>query len=188
MRDEAIDMTSRNRLCVGMITGPHGVRGLVRVKSFTAVPADLAGYRPITDADGVRCFDLEFVGEVRGLFLARIAGVRDRDAALPLRGVQLYIDRDLLPPVEEEDEYYYTDLIGLTASRSDGSVYGSVKAVHDFGAGAMIEIELSEGGIVILPFTAEIFPEVDLAGRKVVTVPPSVVGADERHDTEDDGR
>lgn len=175
VRNEAVDMSGRNRLCVGIIAGSHGVRGLVRVKSFTAVPDDLAFYRPITDADGGRRFDLEIVGEVRGLLLARIAGIGDRDAADRLRGTELYIERDILPPVEEEGEYYHADLIGLAAVGADGSVLGKVQAVHDFGAGSMIEIALVTGGDIVLPFTGETFPEVDLEGGRLVTVPPRVI-------------
>lgn len=188
MRNEAVDMSSRSRLCVGVIAGAHGVRGLVRVKSFTAVPADVAAYRPVTDAAGRRQFDLEITGEVRGLLLARIAGVNDRDAAERLRGVELYIDRDLLPPVEDDDEFYHADLVGLTAERADGSVYGEVKAVHDFGAGAMIEIALADGGDVVLPFTAEVVPEVDIDGSRLVVEPPAVADDEGADNKGEDGR
>ena len=167
---------SNHRLCVGVITAPHGVRGQVRVKSFTAEPGDIAQYAPLVNVDGEREYRLEFVGHARGVLLAWVDGVRDRNAAETLRGTELFIDRDTLPEPEDEDEFYQADLVGLAAVRPDGSAYGTVKALHDFGAGDMIEFELAGSGDVILPFTREVVPEIDLEQGRLVVDPPDMFG------------
>ncbi len=174
MLAEVIEM-SNHKLCVGVITAPHGVRGQVRVKSFTAEPGDIARYAPLMDADGEREYRLEFVGHAKGVLLASVEGVRDRNAAETLRGAELFIDRDTLSGPEDEDEFYHADLVGLTAVQRDGSAYGTVKALHDFGAGDMIEFELAESGDVILPFTRAVVPEIDLEQSRLVVDPPDMI-------------
>ncbi len=159
-------------MCLGVITGAHGVRGQVRVKSFTAEPAAIAGYGPLADERGEQCFALELVGAAKGVLIARIEGVADRDAAERLKGVGLYLDREALPAPGAE-EYYLADLVGLEASLSDGSKLGVVAAVHDFGAGASIEIAAEEGAQVVVPFTAAAVPVVDIAGGRLVVAPPA---------------
>ena len=178
MLTEAIEM-SNHKLCVGVITAPHGVRGQVRVKSFTAEPDDIARYTPLVDADGEREYHFEFVGHAKGVLLARVVGVRDRNEADKLRGTELFIDRDALPEPEDEDEFYHADLVGLAAVRPDGSAYGTVKALHDFGAGDMIEFELAESGDIILPFTRAVVPEIDLEQGRLVVDPPDMFGEPE---------
>lgn len=171
----AIAMTD-NKLCVGVIAGAHGVRGDVRIRSFTAEPGDLVAYGPLSDAAGRRQFRITLLGEVRGQLRAHVEGIEDRDAAEALAGVELYVDRSALPEPEEE-EYYHSDLIGLRAELDDGSPFGTVRALYDFGAGDMIEFALAEGGIAILPFTRAVVPEVDLAGGRLVVRPPEEVEA-----------
>ena len=134
-----------SRICVGVIVGAHGVRGLVRVKSFTEEPADIAAYGPLGDAKCARQYALDVTGSAKGVLLARIDGVADRNAAEALKGTELYIDRDALPQ-PDEDEFYHTDLIGLPALLADGSAYGTVRALHEFGAGDMIEIAIGGCG------------------------------------------
>ena len=175
MHPVAVDMSNR-KLCVGVIVGAHGVRGDVRVKSFTVVPEDLASYGRLADSSGRREFTLSVLGQVKGLLRAHIAGVDDRNAAEALAGVELHIDRDALPGLGEE-EFYHSDLIGLSAEREDGSVLGTIAAVHDFGAGDVIEIAPPSGGTLVLPFTAAVVPVVDLAGGRVVIRPPVEVEA-----------
>ena len=175
MRDEAIDMSNR-KLCVGVITAPRGVRGQVRVKSFTAEPDDIVQYAPLTNADGSTEYRLEIVGHAKGVLLARVEGIKNREGAEALRGVELFVDRDVLPDCEDEDDFYYADLIGLSAVLPDGSVYGTVKAMHDFGAGDMIELSLDGSGNIILPFTKVVAPEVDIANGRIVVDPPEMFG------------
>ncbi len=163
-------------IAMGVIGRPHGVRGLVRVTSFTADPADLATY-PLQDERGRR-FVLEWrgegiaaIGEVVGGEVA--AGgtrwVRDRDEAARLTNLRLYAPREALPPAAE-DEFYLADLVGMGAFDTQGKALGTVEAVHEYGAGASLEI-----GPLIVPFTRACVPEVDLAGRRVTVVPPAEV-------------
>ena len=128
------------QVCVGVVTGPHGVGGAVRIKSFTARPEDIAAYGPLADETGRRRLELRLLGAAKGVLIARLPGVEDRDRAEALRGLRLYLPRSALPPPEEE-EYYHADLIGLEAVLADGTPLGRVRAVHDFGAGDTLEIE-----------------------------------------------
>ena len=163
------------RVCVGIVTGPHGVRGAVRLKSFTARPADIAQYGPLEDEAGERQFRLRLVGHARGVLIAKIAGIDDRDQAETLRGLRLYLSRAALPPPGEE-EYYHADLIGLVAALADGAPLGRVRAVHDFGAGDTLEIERPDGPPVMVPFTRSVVPVIDLAsGRLVIDPPPGLL-------------
>lgn len=165
-------MTERGpRVCLGVVTGPHGVRGLVRVKTFTAEPEGIAAYGPLEDEAGARRFAVELVGKAKGVVLARLQGIADRDAAERLKGQRLYVQRDALPPPEEE-EFYHADLIGLAAVLADGSPLGKVAAVHEYGAGDSLEVVRPGGQVVMVPFTRAIVPTVDVAGGKLVVVPP----------------
>ncbi len=173
-------------VCVGVVTGARGLQGEVRIKSYTADPADIAAYGPLFDESGRRSFRLRVTGRAKGQVVAGIAGVDDRDAAEALKGLDLYIPRQALPEIEE-DEYYNTDLIGMRAELVAGAeapegcpedrVLGSVKAVHDFGGGPILEIERLPvgrrgGDAVMVPFTAACVPEVDLAGARLTIDPP----------------
>lgn len=163
---------SDRRVCVGAIAGAFGVRGEARLKSFTADPEAIAGYGPLSTEDGGRSFEIKLTRQVKGGFAARLSGVATREDAEALRGTRLYVGRDVLPDTDD-DEFYYTDLIGLRVELSDGTLIGRVKAVQDFGAGDMLEY-LPEGGgeSLYLPFTREIVPTVDLPGGRVIADPP----------------
>jgi 16S rRNA processing protein RimM len=158
-------------ICIGVITGAQGVRGAVRIKSFTALPEDVAAYGPVADETGQRIFALHPVGRAKGVVIATISGVVDRDAAERLKGVRLYVARDKLPAPGEE-EYYHADLIGLAAVLRDGTLLGRVRAVHEYGAGDSLEVARESGGTVIVPFTRAAVPEVDLAAGRLVIDPP----------------
>jgi 16S rRNA processing protein RimM len=160
------------RLCLGIITGVHGIKGWIRVKSFTAEPEAIAAYGPLSDESGTRRFEIELVGVAKGVLLARIKGVDDRNAAERLKGLRLYVRRADLPPLQD-DEFYEADLIGLTAVLLDGTRFGIVRAINDFGAGASIEIEDEAGKTVVVPFTAAAVPVVDVAKKRVVVAPPA---------------
>ena len=160
-----------DHVVVGAFAGPHGVRGQVRLKPFTEVAADVAAYGPLMAADG-RQFSVKVEGAAKGVLIARIAGIETRNAAEALKGTLLYVPRAALPETEE-DEYYHADLIGLTAVRPNGVELGLVSAIHDFGAGDLLEIALTgENRTVLVPFTHEAVPEVDLSGRRLVCDPP----------------
>ena len=159
------------RLCVGVIAGAHGVRGLVKIKSFTADPANLTAYGPLTDESGARRYRVAVTGRAKGVLLARIEGVGDRDAARALRGARLYVARAALPEPEDE-EYYHADLIGLAVEDRAGAPLGRVAAVQNFGAGDILEIERPDQGTLLVPFTKAAVPLVDPAGGRVVVEPP----------------
>ena len=159
---------SRDRVLLGVVAAPHGVRGLVRIKSYTEDPMAVAAYGPLSDETGKRAYRVEALSAARGAVLARIDGVADRTAAEALRGLRLYVERERLPGTGER-EWYEADLIGLSAVGRDGRDWGRVIAFHDFGAGSVMEVS----GGVMLPFTDEAVPEIDVEGGKVVVEPPA---------------
>ena len=162
-----------NRICVARIGAAHGVRGEVKLWSFTEDPAAVAHYGPLETQDGSRCFEIEALRAAKDHFVARIAGVNDRDAAEKLRNIELYIPRARLPKIEEADTFYHADLVGLDAITPDGARVGTVHALHNFGAGDIIEIAPVEGGApLMLPFNETTVPKIDVAARQVVVVPP----------------
>jgi 16S rRNA processing protein RimM len=159
------------RICVAQIGGAHGLRGEVKLKSFTADPMALTGYGPLTTEDGSATFEIEALRAAKDHLIARFRGVDDRDTAERLANVRLYVARERLPPLAA-DEFYHADLIGLTAVTADGSEIGTVVAVHDFGAGDIVEVVPRGGGTsIMLPFTAAFVPSVDLANGRIVVAP-----------------
>jgi 16S rRNA processing protein RimM len=164
------------RILLGRIAGAHGVRGELRIRSFTAEPASIAAYGPLVDKGGTREFRLALRGRVRGdELIAHIEGVADRNAAEALRGTELYVDRDRLPPVVDTAEYYEADLVGLAVVDRAGNPLGTVVTVADFGAGPVLEIRRPDGGELLLPFSDAAVPTVDLAGGRLVAVPPAEI-------------
>jgi 16S rRNA processing protein RimM len=168
------DATSKQgrRICVARIGAAHGLRGEVRLNSFTADPMAVASYGVLQDADGQRSFEIENCRPSKGVLIARFKGIADRTAAERLCNVDLYVPRDRLP-APEADEFYHADLIGLSAVGRDGAPVGTVVAIHDFGAGDLLEIAPAGGGpTLMLPFTDTVVPTIDIAGRRLVVVPP----------------
>jgi 16S rRNA processing protein RimM len=159
------------RICVGQILGAHGVRGLVKLASYTENPEAIARYGDLTNEAGGRAFSVALVGSAKDHWLARVAGIADRDAAQALAGTRLFVDRAKLPP-PDANEFYHADLIGLRAELPDGTAMGTVAALHNFGAGEIIEIALPSGKRPLLPFDRETVPEIDTAGGRLVIDPP----------------
>jgi 16S rRNA processing protein RimM len=159
---------STDRVLLGVVAAPHGVRGLVRIKSFPEDPMKVAAYGPLSDETGKKEYRVEVLSAARGAVLARIEGVADRTAAEGLRGLRLYVPRSALPEAGAT-EWYEADLIGLAAVGRDGRDWGKVVAFHDFGAGSVMEVS----GGAMLPFTDEAVPEIDVEGGKVVIDPPA---------------
>lgn len=167
------------RVCVGAIAGAYGVRGEVRLKSFCAAPEDIATYGVLMTEDGERSFDVQLTGQVKNGFAARLSGIGTKEQADALKGVRLYVDRTRLPD-PEEDEYYHADLIGMDVSDTGGTTLGRVRAVLNHGAGDLLEI--TGPGLkapVLLPFTKEAVPTVDLASHRIVADPPDGLLPDE---------
>ena len=164
-------MAGGARICLGQIGAAHGVRGEVRLYSFTAEPEAIAGYGPLETEDG-RVVQIESLRRAKDHFVAKFAGVADRSAAEQLTNIKLYVSRDRLPPVEDDETFYHADLIGLSAVTPDGAALGTVTAVHNFGAGDLVEIKPADGGEPLLvPFTDAAVPEIDIAAGRIVVVP-----------------
>jgi 16S rRNA processing protein RimM len=164
------------RVCVARIGAAHGVRGEVRLWSFTEAPEAVANYGPLETKDGTRRFEIENLCAAKDHFVARLKGVDDRNAAEALRNLELYVPRDRLPAIEEDDTFYVADLVGLEAVTAEGTALGNVTAVHNFGAGDIIEIAPAAGGTpLMLSFTAANVPTVDVkAGHIVVAMPNEI--------------
>ena len=162
----------RDRILLGRIAGAHGIRGEVIVHAFTEPPENIAAYGPLSDEAGARTFRIETARATAKGVVARLAGVSDRTAAEALKGVDLYVGRDRLPPAAE-GEYYHADLIGMVAVDADGKRIGEIVAVQNFGAGDLLEIRLAgRGRTELIPFTDAHVPEVDVAAKRVIVVLP----------------
>ena len=161
-----------DRVCVGAIAGSFGVKGEVRLKSFCTEPAAIASYGPLYTEDGSRSFKITLTRPVAGGLGARLSGVATKEQADALKGVSLYVDREKLPPAGD-DEFYHADLIGLEAVDPGGVALGTVRAIHNHGAGDLIEV-LGPGmkAALLVPFTRAAVPTVDIAaGRIIVDLP-----------------
>ena len=156
------------RIVVGEFGRSHGVRGLLRLRAFTADPAAITAYGPLSDEAGTRQFRLT----LKGPDLVAVEGVSDRDAAQRLTGTRLFVAREALPPPDDE-EFYLADLIGLAAVTEAGEALGTVRAVEDHGGGSFLVIEGANE--MLLPFTRQVVPVVDIASGRLVVVPPAEV-------------
>jgi 16S rRNA processing protein RimM len=165
-------MAGSARICLGQIGAAHGVRGEVRLHSFTADPQAIAGYGSLETDDG-RVFEIESLRPAKNHLVAKLAGITSRSAAEQLTNIKLYVPRERLPAPVEADEFYHADLIGLAVVDRAGEKLGTVVAIHNFGAGDLIEVRQGEGEPTqMLPFDEATVPEIDLAaGRLVVELP-----------------
>jgi 16S rRNA processing protein RimM len=162
-------------ICLGVITGAVGVRGEVRIKPFTANPRDVASYGPVATKEGAT-YKLSQVKASKAGISAKLSGIETRDEAAALKGTELFVDRSKLPE-PQEDEFYHVDLIGLQVEAVSGEVIGTVKAVHDFGSGDLLEVMVEEDGkssqaTVFVPFTKDVAVEVQLKQGKILVDPP----------------
>ena len=161
-----------DRICVAQIGAAHGIRGEVRLRSFTEEPMAVMAYGPLESEDGTRRFTIEALRPAKDHFVARLAGVADRDAAEKLVNIKLYVARDKLPPIEDGETFYHADLVGLAAVTPDGTPLGTVTAILNFGAGDLVEIKPQGGGEpLMVPFTEAAVPEIDIAAGRMVVVP-----------------
>lgn len=161
-----------DRVCVGAISGAFGVHGEVRLKSFCAQPEAIAAYAPLWTEDGRRSFTVKLTrGSGTGL-TARLSGIQTKEEADALRGVELFADRNRLPHLPD-DEFYHADLIGLEVLDTGGTILGQVRAVHNHGAGDILEIYgPGRKTTLLVPFTKKAVPTVDLTARRIIADPP----------------
>jgi len=159
-------------ILVGRVAGAFGIKGEVRITSFTADPMALVDYKTLLREDGSPGLTLTGGRVAKGGVVVRAREIETREQAEAARGLRLYIPRDTLPEPEDEDEFYVADLVGLDVVGVEGEALGRVKSVHDFGAGDLLEIEPAQGPSWWLPFTREAVPEVSISARRVVAVKP----------------
>jgi 16S rRNA processing protein RimM len=160
------------RILVGRIGAPHGIKGDVRVNSFTADPLALASYGPFSTNRAGLTVAIASARGTTNMLVARIEGVNDRTAAERLNGVELYLDRAALP-APDDDDFYHADLIGLRAQLADGTLLGSVTAVPNFGAGDILEVRAANGDTFLFPFTRQVVPDVNVKAGYLVIEPPT---------------
>ena len=168
---------SPSQICVARIGAAHGVRGAVKLWTFTEDPLAVKAYGPLVTKDGARQFEVTHAREAKGHLVAALKGIATREEAERLNGVELYIARDKLPATDE-NEYYHADLIGLDAVNAANEPLGRVIAIHNFGAGDIIEIAPAHGATMLLPFTNAVVPSVDLAGGRVIIELPDEIEGD----------
>lgn len=166
------------RICIARIGAAHGVRGAVKLWTFTGDPFAVTRYGPLSTKDGARSFEVAQAREGKGHLVATLKGVTTRNEAERLNGLELYVAREKLPATDE-DEYYHADLIGLAAVTTADQPLGKVIAIHNFGAGNIIEIAPPSGATMLLSFTNAVVPTVDIAGGRVVIELPEEIEGDE---------
>jgi 16S rRNA processing protein RimM len=164
-------MTASRKVCLAQVTGAHGVRGEVRLRVFADDPKLIAKCGPLSDAKDKQSYKATLKGVVKNEVIAALSGVTDRNTAQAMKGVELFVERSQLPKTGKR-EYYHADLVGLPAATVDGKRLGKVAALHNFGAGAVLEVELKRGNSVMFPFTDRVVPVVDLDAGTVVIDPP----------------
>jgi 16S rRNA processing protein RimM len=165
------------QVCVARIGAAHGVRGAVKLWTFTEDPFAVKDYGPLSTKDGARHFELTSAREAKDHLVVTLKGVATRNEAERLNGIELYIPRDRLPATED-DEYYHADLIGLDAVTTANEPLGRVIAIHNFGAGDIIEIAPPSGTTILLPFSNAVVPTIDIAGGRVVIELPKEIEGD----------
>ena len=164
--------TRKNRVLVGRFGAAQGVRGEIRLKSYTADPLAIGGYGPLSDESGAKTFEIERLRPIKDdMLVAKVKGLSDRDGAQALTGLSLYVAREKLPP-PGEDEFYIADLIGLIAVTPEGETIGTVKNVANYGAGDILEIAPPAGESFFAPFTKAVAPTLDFAGGRIVIIRP----------------
>jgi 16S rRNA processing protein RimM len=171
-------MTRDEKICVARIGAAHGVRGEVRLWTFTEDPLAVASYGPLETSDGARRFTIKQLRAAKTHLVATLDGVTTREAAEQLNGVELLVAREKLP-APDDGEFYHADLIGLAAETTQGEPLGAIVAVHNFGAGDIIEIAPPRGPTIMLPFSNAVVPVVDIAGGKVVIDKPAEIDGDQ---------
>jgi 16S rRNA processing protein RimM len=163
-----------DKVRVARIGAAHGIRGEVKLWPFTQEPMAVADYGPLETEDGARRFEIESLRPGKNFLVARIAGIANREAAEKLCNLDLFVARERLPPIEEADTFYHADLVGLSVVDEDGAALGTLTAIHNFGAGDVLEIAPESGGeTLMVPFTDANVPTIDVRAKQIVVVLPA---------------
>ncbi len=172
-------MSKQKKICVGQVGAPHGVKGDVRLMSFMQEPDDIVAYGRLMDETG-KAYTLVLKGHHKDKLIVAIEGVDSREAAQHLTNMKLYLDRAALPALEDDGTFYQEDLVGLTVRDLDGKDIGDVIAVHNFGAGDLLEVRFTNGEQEYISFTQDTVPEVDLETGFLIYQPPEMVETKEK--------
>jgi 16S rRNA processing protein RimM len=164
-------MSDDNLILLGVVGAPHGVRGEVRIKTFTGDPLGIADYGPLTDGKG-RSYEIVDIRPAKEVVVARLEGVTTREQAEALNGTELFVTRDKLSADADEDEFLHADLIGCEVAGPDGAMLGTVTGVENYGAGDLLDIKTPDGRFVLMPFTKAFAPRIDLVARRIEAEPP----------------
>ena len=168
------------KVCLGTIVGSQGLKGAVRIRSYTANPEDIGSYGLLSDKTGKSEFRIRVLKSTKKGIIAELSGIRDRSASDEIKGLELFVERIVLPELED-GEFYFSDLIGLDVEKEDGQSIGRIKSMNNFGAGDVVEVVLFGGETLILPFTHETVPVIDVEGARVVVNVPTEAGADDAY-------
>lgn len=165
------ESTTPNLICVGVIIAAHGIKGDVKIKSFTEVPKNIVKYGPLTDVTGESAFQIKIKKIEKNFLIGSLLGVNERSSAESLKGLKLFIFKKYLPATKS-DEFYYSQLIGLRVKLENGKTVGKISGVKNFGAGDLLEVTESKGTEMLIPFTQEIVPEVNIKSGVITISPP----------------
>jgi 16S rRNA processing protein RimM len=166
-------LSEQRLIQLGVITTVHGVRGQVKIRSFTAIPEDITSYGPLRDKSG-RVYDIRVTGQTKDVLIATIKDVETREAAEKLRGTELWVPRSALPDTQEHS-YYYEDLAGLKLLTADGTAYGIIEGMYNFGAGDLVAVKRESGKEELIPFSRTTFPEIHISKGTAIIDPPVIV-------------
>ena len=174
---------SDKKICLGKIVGVHGIRGEVKVKSYTALDKDLGSYGDLEDKNSTQKFTLKVTGHSKDLLRVKIKGVDDRNKAETLIGTELYANRDVLPEVQTEDVFYEADLVGLEVLDEQKNKVAKVIGFYNFGAGDILEIKLTNGKTEMLPFNKAYVPDVNLEESYIIVTSTAMVFSEDEEDS-----
>lgn len=169
---------------MGVFSAPHGVRGQIKLRSYTEIPEDICAYGPLQDKQG-RTYAISIAGEAGDMLIVSVQGINDRNAADSLKNIKLFLPRSKLPKLRK-GEYYHEDLSGIEVFTADDKPFGRILSVHDFGAGTLVNIALAQGGEEYMPFNKQTFPNVDIDAGRAIIDPPFIVKGDQKDESGQD--
>jgi 16S rRNA processing protein RimM len=176
-----VESFDENYICVGIVSGSHGLQGAVKIKSFMTVPEDIVTYGPLRNKSAGKSYKICLISSNQKGLVATLSGVNDRNASEKLRGTKLYLPRNILPKLDE-NEFYYSDLLGLSVENKNGEIIGVVTLIDDYGAGEIMEVDMKEGGTEMFSMSRQVVPVIDVENQRVVVNQPNEIFADQDHD------